>query len=139
MKKWITAVALATLVATPIFAQEHGEHRRPMLSFTTVFAAQLSLTDAQKTQIDAIEKRSREDNATFFESARNLMEQVRAAREANDTAKLDALKPQMDANHEQMKKLHDASLAKIVAVLTADQRAKFEKIKAEHDAQKKDH
>jgi len=139
MKKWITAVALATLVAIPVFAQEHGEHHRQMQSFTVMFAEQLTLTDAQKTQIDGIEKQSREDNAAFYESSHQLMEQVRAARDANDTAKLDALKPQMDANHEQMKKIHDAMLTKIVAVLTADQRAKFEKIKAEHDAQRKQH
>ena len=38
-----------------------------------------------------------------------------------------------------MKTIHDAMLAKILPVLTADQRAQLEKIRAEHDAQKHDH
>lgn len=143
MNRWITAFAIAALVATGAFAQEHGDHPHgqhgPMMSFVAMFGDKLALTEAQKTAIEAIQKQSRDDNAAFYESSRQLMDQVRAARQANDQARLDSLKPAMEANHAQMKSIHDAMLAKILPVLTADQRAQFEKIRAEHDAQKHDH
>jgi len=142
MKRWITAIAMLLLGAVAAFAQEpppppqgpHGPHGGPPPSFTVMFAEKLALTDAQKDAITAIEKATREENASFFASAHALMEEFHDARAANDTAKLDSLKPAMDANREQMKTIHDAQLVKIEAVLTADQKAKFEAIKAEHDA-----
>lgn len=139
MKKWITAAA-TMLVAVAALAQDapppppHGPHGGPPPSFNAMFAGKLALTDAQQDQIKAIEKATRDDNAAFFESAKTLMQEFRAAREANDTAKLDSLKPAMDANRAQMKTIHDAQLTKIEAVLTADQKAKFEALRAEHDA-----
>lgn len=139
MKKWITAAA-TMLVAVAALAQDapppppHGPHGGPPPSFNAMFAEKLALTDAQQDQIKAIEKTTRDDNAAFFESAKTLMQEFRAAREANDTAKLDSLKPAMDANRAQMKTIHDAQLTKIEAVLTADQKAKFEALRAEHDA-----
>ena len=143
MNKWITAFAITALVATGAFAQEHGDHphgqRVQMMSFVAMFGDKLALTDAQKTSIETIQKQSRDDNAEFYESSRQLMEQVRAARQANDQTKLDSLKPAMDANHAQMKTIHEALIAKILPVLTADQRAQFEKLRAEHDAQRHDH
>ena len=143
MKKWIIAFAITTLAATGAFAQEHGDHphggRGQMMSFVAMFGDTLALTDAQKSDIGAIEKQSREDNAAFYESSRQLMEQARAAREANDQAKLDSLKPAMEANRSKMKTIHEAMLAKILPVLTADQRAQLEKIRAEHDAQRHEH
>lgn len=138
MKKWITAAAML-LAASAMLAQDappppHGPHGRMPPSFTMMFADKLALTDAQKDEITAIEKATREENAAFFENAKATMEQFHAARAANDTAKLESLKPVMDANHEQMKTIHDAQLVKIEAVLTADQKARFEAIRAEHEA-----
>jgi Spy/CpxP family protein refolding chaperone len=140
MKRWITVAAMLLAGATVALAQEdappppHGPHGGPPPSFTMMFAEKLALTDAQKSEITAIEKATRDENASFFASSRTLMEEFHAAREANDTAKLESLKPSMDANREQMKKIRDAQLVKIEAVLTADQKAKFEALRAEHDA-----
>lgn len=140
MKKMITIAAMLLAGAAAALAQDapppphHGPHGGPPPSFTMMFAEKLALTDAQKTEITAIEKATREENKSFFDSARALMEEFHAAREANDTAKLESLKATMDANREQMKKIHDAQLEKIEAVLTADQKAKFEALRAEHDA-----
>lgn len=141
MKKWITAIAML-VAATAMFAlpQEGGRPRRgpggPPPSFTVMFADKLALTAEQKEQIAAIEKTAREENAQFFDSSRLLMDEMRAAREADDTAKLESLKRAMDANRGRMKEIRDAEIAKIVAVLTAEQRAQFEALQAEHDARR---
>ena len=143
MKKWITAVAAIALVATTTFAQEGQRPRRgpggPPPPFVAAFGEKLALTDAQKDQINAIEKKTKEDNASFFESSKRLMDEARAAREANDTAKLESLKPSLDANRETMKKILDEQLASIEKVLTDTQREQFEKIKKEHEAERREH
>lgn len=138
MKKFLTAVAVVTLGATLAFAQDAPRERRgpggPRPDFVQAFGRDLALTDAQTTQIQDIQKKTREDNAALFDSMRKTMEEYRAAREANDTAKLDSLKPVMQSQREQMKTVRDAEMKKIVATLTSDQQAKLEKLRAERAA-----
>ena len=54
-----------------------------------------------QSEIAALEERLRlaelGPDPTFFEESQKTMAEFRAAREANDQAKLDALKPAMDA------------------------------------------
>lgn len=138
MKKWIAAVAVFVFGATLAFADhggEHGRHERGMMSFVAMFGDKLALTDAQKQQIEAIQAKTRQDNAAFFESSRELMEQARAAREANDNAKLESLKPALQANREQMMKIRQAEMTQILPLLTAEQRAQLDKLRSErkHD------
>ncbi len=138
MKKAMTVSALLLLAASVAFAQEGPRERRgpggPRRDFVQMFGTALALTDAQKTQIGDIQKKTAEDNAAFFESVKNTMMEYRSAREANDTAKLDSLKPVMDSQRAQMKTIRDAEMAKITATLTSDQQAKLERIRAERDA-----
>jgi Spy/CpxP family protein refolding chaperone len=139
MKRWMTAVAVLMFGAsmTVAVAQQGGAHgpRGPRPSFVEGPGKELSLTDTQKTEINGIEKATRDNNATFFETVRTTMEQFRAARQADDTAKLEALKPTMDAQRTQMKQIRDDEMKKIIVVLTAEQQAKLEKIRAEHQAE----
>lgn len=131
MKKLATAVAVTLVGATLAFAMPHdggeGHGRRDQ-----AFAQELNLTDAQKAQIEAIRKDSREKNKAFFEQSRGTMEAFFAAKQANDAAKMDALKPAMDAQRAQMKQIRAAEDAKIAAVLTAEQNAKWQQLKAQH-------
>ena len=131
MKKTITLFAVAVFTAAVGFAQ-----RGPQ-GFVAMYGEKLSLTAVQKDQITAIETKTREDNKEFFESSRKLMEEARAARDANDTAKMDALKPAMKANREQMMKIRAAEMDRIKPVLTADQRAQVEKLIAEREARRR--
>jgi len=140
-KKTISAVAVLALGATLAFASMHdgkeghgkwGGHRGG--SFSEMYAQKLNLTDAQKAQIADIEKASREGNKAFFDAQKQTREQFKAARDANDTAKLDALRPTMESQRAQMKQLRDAQDAKIRAILTVEQRAQFDTLKAERDA-----
>ena len=141
MRKFATAIAVTLLgaslaLAAPQEAGNGGGHRgRQMMTFTERFGATLNLTDAQKTKIDAIQKETREKNAAFFKDNGETMKAFWDAKQANDTAKLDALKPQMDKNRAQMKEIRTAEDAKIAKELTADQNAQWEKLKAERAAQ----
>jgi len=126
------AIGIALLIAVSAFAQE-----RRMQSFTERYGAELGLTDTQKTTIDGIEKKWNEDHEKFISEFRATMAEYRAAREANDQAKLDALKPKMDAQRAEMTKLRVEQEDKIAATFTDDQKAKWSKIKEERDARMK--
>lgn len=137
MKKTLIAVAALTLGATLAFAGpgeghggKHGRHGRH--GFAGKFAEKLNLTDAQKQQIKDIRKASFETNKAFFQSARQTRQDMRAAREANDTARLEALKSTMQSQREQMKQIREAEKQQFLSVLTAEQRAQWEAMKAEH-------
>lgn len=138
MKKFATAVAVTLLGASLALAAPQGEGHR-MMSFSERYGATLNLTDAQKTSIDAIQKETREKNAAFFSDQRATMKAFFDAKQANDTAKLDELKPVMDTQRAKLKEIRAAEDAKIAKLLTADQDAQWEKIKAErasHDWQR---
>jgi len=134
MKKFTTAVAVTLLgaslaVAAPYQGGHRGHHRHG--EFGKKLAQKLNLTDAQKEQIKAIRKDSREQNKAFFQQSRATMKDFFAAKKADDTAKLDALKPAMEANRAQMKQIRAAEEAKIVTVLTPEQNAQWQQLKAQ--------
>ena len=136
MKKFTTAVAVTFLGAALAFAAPHeggkgfGGHGRHGM-FGKKLAQELGLTDAQKAQIKDIRKASREENKAFFEQAHATMKEFFEAKKAGDTAKVDSLKPAIDAQRAQMKQLRGADEAKIAAVLTPEQNAKWQQFKAE--------
>jgi len=142
--KTISAVAVLALGATLAFAGMHdgkdgkrgGWEGHRGGSFSEMYAQKLNLTDAQKAQIADLDKSFRESNKAFFEAQKQTREQFKAARDANDTAKLDALRPTMESQRAQMKQLRDAQDAKIRTILTPEQRAQFDTLKAEREAQR---
>ena len=138
MKKFTTAVAVTLLGATMAFAAPHegGKGFGGKRGGFGKLAQELNLTDAQKAQIKEIKKASFEANKAFFEQSRNTMQEFWAAKKANDTAKLDALKPTLQSQRAQMKQLRDAEDAKIASVLTADQNAKWQQLKAQHQGRR---
>src|ERR1044071_4393047 len=114
--KWITAIGATSLTAVLAVAgvtaasdgrSEHGD-RQGRQEMQQKLAEKLNLTDAQKQQWDAIRKASREQNADFFAKSKETMEAFRAARDANDQAKIDALQPAVKALRAQMKQIRDA-------------------------------
>jgi periplasmic protein CpxP/Spy len=132
MKKFATAVAVTLMGASLAMAAPNqggwkGHHHGV---FGKKLAEKLNLTDAQKAQVKDIVKASRQENKAFFESARATFKDYRAAKQANDTAKMDALKPTIDANRAQMKQIRTAEEAKIAQVLTPEQNAQWQQLKA---------
>jgi len=145
-KKTISAaVAVLALGATLAFAGMHdgkegkGGSEGHRGGFSEMYAQKLNLTDAQKTQIADLDKNFRETNKALFEASHQTREQYETAKSANDTAKLDALRPTMDSQHAQMKQLRDAQDAKIKLILTPEQRAQFDTLKAAREARHGEH
>src|SRR6266480_1296422 len=118
MKKTL-AVVVGLLVAIGAMAQE----QRRNMTFTERYGAQLNLTDAQKKSIDELDQKFQKDNAAFMETYQKTMADYRSARDANDQAKLDALKPKMDEQRTEMTKLRTAHEDNIAKSFTADQKA----------------
>lgn len=139
--KWMTMAAVVTLSASLAIAAPHGgkgggrhggKHGRG--EFGERFAEKLNLTDAQKAQIKTIRQNNREQNKAFFEQSRATFEQFREAKKANDTAKLEQLKPALEQQRAQMKQFRDAERQQILALLTQEQRARFDAMQAEREA-----
>lgn len=116
MKKIVIAFLVAAF-ATIAFAQGPAER--------------LNLSDAQKAQWHQLRRSFHEENKAFLQSARQTMRDFRAAREANDTAKIESLKPTVQANRAQMRQLREAQDQKLMAILNEEQRAQFMQFKSE--------
>jgi protein CpxP len=143
--RWITMAAALTLTATMAVAapheggkmRGHGRgHQRGGAAFSPRLAEKLNLSDAQKQQIRDLQKSFREQNRATFEGSRDLRQQFREAKKANDTAKVDALKPQLEAQRTQMKAARKAQHEQILALLTPEQRTQLEALKAERKARR---
>jgi protein CpxP len=139
--KIMTAVAVLAVGATMAFAAgqnqtegDHGwgGHHRGGHEFGEKFAEKLNLSDAQKQQIKDIKAASKQQNEAFFKSFHQTMQDFRDAQKAGDTAKADSLKATFDSQRAQMKAIKDAERVKVMNILTPDQRAKFEAMKAAH-------
>ena len=139
MKKTISAVVVLALSATLAFAggdhgKGHGRHGKGGFELSGRMAEKLNLTEAQKQQINDLNKNFQDQNATFLQSFRQTMTEFKAARKADDTARIEALRPTMEAQKAQMKQLRQAQHQRILNVLTAEQRTQLEAFKAEREA-----
>lgn len=81
----------------------------------------LNLTEAQKTQIQAIHTKYQTQFKTSREQAKPFMEAARAARQKGDTA---AFRSNMEKAHQLMSAVQEQERNEIRAVLTPEQRAK---------------
>jgi protein CpxP len=136
--KWMTMAAVLALSTSLAIAAPHGgkgggkfggKHGRG--EFGEKFAEKLNLTEAQKAQVKTIRQNNREQNKAFFEQSRSTFEQFRDAKKANDTAKLEQLKPALERQRAQMKQFRDAERQQILALLTPEQRTKFDALEQE--------
>ena len=141
MKKIITAVAVLALGATLAIAAPKGNegygHREGGHEWGAKFAEKLNLTDAQKQQVQDIKKNFHEQNKAFFDSFRANKTAYKAAKDAGDTAKADAIKATLDGQKPQMKSLRDAERQQIRGILNPAQQAQFDAMKAKHEAREK--
>lgn len=135
-KRIVAAAAILALSTTLVFAGPgggHGRHgRHGKGGFAMRFQQELNLTADQKRLIAGIQKNTRLQAKDLFEKSRATMKEAREARKANDTARLDSLEPALEAHRAGMKQLREAEQRQIMSVLTAEQRAKYEELKAEH-------
>jgi Spy/CpxP family protein refolding chaperone len=142
--KWITAAAVIGLSASLAFAGSttgeghgHGFHGkwRHHHGFSKL-ASKLNLSDAQKDQWKAIRKSSHEQNAAFFQQSRETRKEFFTEKKAGDTAKADSLKATMQSQRAQMKQIRESEEQQFTKILTADQNAQFQTLKAERAARR---
>jgi protein CpxP len=141
MKKFLSALAVVALSGTMAVAAVdngnakgfgHRGHHHGMME--AKLARKLNLTDAQKDQLKAFRQSFREENKAFFQSVRQTHQDLRAARQAGDEAKVNELKATAQSQREQMKQLRQAQHEKFLSILTPDQRTQLEALKAEWKA-----
>lgn len=138
-KHWFTIIAILVFAVSTAFAGHDHGGKQKYKSLADKLGAKLNLTEAQKAQVAAIEKTTRDQNAAFFDNASATKKDYMAAKNANDTAKLDSLKPVMESQQAQMKRIHEEQMKKVLEVLTPEQRLRWEQIKAESKAAEKKH
>jgi protein CpxP len=139
--KWITAAAVLGLSATLAFAgtgmgewHGHGFEGKGRHHGFSKLASKLNLTDAQKVQWKAIRKSSHEQNAAFFQQSHQTRQDFHAAKKAGDTAKADSLKTAIASQRAQMKQIRAAEEQQFVKILTPEQSAQYQTLKAERAA-----
>src|SRR5688500_20366464 len=108
MKKAIAAIAVLTLSATLAVAGPGGgkggfHGKRGHGEFGAKFAEKLNLTDAQKAQAKQLHEQFRTRNEPLFDAFQQTKNDLRAARQANDTARIDALEAALKTQKEQLK------------------------------------
>jgi Spy/CpxP family protein refolding chaperone len=139
--KWMSMAAVIAMTASLAVAAPHegqgGKHGRGRHGeLGARFAEKLNLTDAQKEQIRTMNQTFRDSNKEFFEQARDTHRQMREARQAGDQARLESLKATAQSQRAQMKQLHTEQRQRVLALLTPEQRAQFEAMKAERQARR---
>ena len=128
------AAALCLVFTFSALGQDRGKGNQ---TFTERYGAQLNLTDGQKKQIDELDAKFQKEHAEFLASFQKTMAEYREARQANDTAKIEAIKPKFDTQRAEMTKLRTAHEEKIAATFNDEQKAQWKKIQEEREARMK--
>src|SRR5512142_2216073 len=129
MKKYFVAMVALALMTGLAFAQMGPQHpQRPQ----AVLAQYLQLTQEQITAWQQIDKDTAAAVKPLSENARNLRKQVETALQGTnpDPAAVGKLVVAADAARDQIKSLQDAAKAKRLALLTPDQKAKYDAFEA---------
>jgi Spy/CpxP family protein refolding chaperone len=132
LKKTITAALAVALGATLAFAGHGQGHHGRGKGAILRFSEELNLSDAQKTQIKDMQQSFSEQNQTLMEQFKQTSRDYRDARRSGDTAKADSLKTVFESQKAQVQSLHKSLESQLMNILTAEQRAKYETLKAEH-------
>jgi len=136
MKKsiWLVATLLcATLVQA--LPQESGQAEaatspKMRRSEASKLVDRLETTEEQKQEIAAIRKQIIEENTPFLELMEKTLNELRAARQANEVEKMEQLRQTVKSQREDLKKIQDDELQRIMNVLSREQRAQFEELNA---------
>jgi Spy/CpxP family protein refolding chaperone len=94
----------------------------------------ISLTDAQKERLRAIDRKYRSEGQAARAAMRPAMEEGRAARQRGDSATARRAWQGTDAQRRQMAALQERRLAEVRGVLTAEQQQRFDANRSEMQA-----
>lgn len=96
--------------------------------------SELNLTAEQKQQMKAIRAADRQQNQALYQSVRAKVAEYRQLKQANDP-KADAVKADLQALRTQVKAARSAAHEKMLSVLTPEQRAQLEQLRAQRKSQ----
>jgi Spy/CpxP family protein refolding chaperone len=136
----ITAIAMMLLITTVYAANNGGGHRGRGMGMPGErierMADELNLSDAQKSQIKAIQEQFKTRNASTFEELKTLHETARQQMKDKNTEGAQATRDQIKAKMETLKAAGEQMSSQIRNVLTADQQAKFDEMKQNHKGER---
>ena len=136
-RKLITFAATVALSAGAAFAapqaqsgaQTERAERRMLHRQPARIAKALNLTDAQKQQAKAIREKHRTANQAVRTELRQLNEQIRAARQAKNTAEAQRLAALREPVVARAQEAWQAERAELRSVLTAEQQSKLDELR----------
>lgn len=133
MKKFLVTVVALTFSASLALAggKDCGDHGKSDRAHSAHFSKKLNLSEGQELQLEEMHKTFRAENEPLWTSLKQTKKEYRAAREANDAAKADALRATLDSQKAQMKQRKEAQHQRMLTLLTPDQREKLETMKSE--------
>ena len=99
-------------------------------------AEKLELSEAQKVQMKQLHEGFSTQHAPFRESMQATMTQLREARQSGDTARAQQLAAELEGQRAQMQTQRQAMHEQMLTILTPDQKAKLEAMKAEKQNRK---
>lgn len=135
MKKTIVVLVAVLSIAAFAYAQEPGPFmRHPGMGREDIVAA-LNLSTDQKVQWDAIHSQLEASIMPLVSQHRAAEDQLNSSANASnpDPTEVGRAYLSMRAIDKQIRAAHDATQAKIAAILTPDQKAKFDAIHAKMD------
>lgn len=151
MKRSMIVLAAATLTTTLAFAAPdggerghrghergahgagmHGDGHRGGMMFDRM-AERLDLSEAQKVQMKELHESFRARTEPARTQMHDMMQQLREARAAGDTARAQQLAASLEAQRAQMRQLRESQHERMLALLTGEQRARVEQMKAERE------
>lgn len=133
-------LSLLTLVVAPAAADEVGAHARHH-GKRAGLCDRIECTDDQRAQIDAIRDAHRQDAADERAEAKALREALKVERKKaepnpEEIARIEAA---LDSIKAELRRDREASKAEIAALLTPEQRAELDAMKAERKAERERH
>lgn len=137
MKNIVTAAAVLALGASLAFAGpgegrkgKHGMHGKGGAHLERM-AEKLNLSEGQKLQMSEMRKAFRAQSEPSWNSMKQTKSDMKAAKEAGDTARVEALRATMKTQKDQMKAQRQAQHQQMLNILTPEQRTQLEAMKNE--------
>ncbi len=107
--------------------QMRGRMRAGMERADKALFKGIDLSSAQKTQVDSIRAKYRNESKSLREQMGPAMKNARAARQSGDSAKIAEARQGMTASREKLASLRKQEMSEIRGVLTAQQQSTFDK------------
>ncbi|MCB0711423.1 MAG: Spy/CpxP family protein refolding chaperone [Ignavibacteriae bacterium] len=93
--------------------------------------AALNLTDAQKEQVKALHEQFEQDNSALLEQMKSLHDQAHDQMKSGDKEAAQQTREEMRGLGEQLREAREGLEQQVEALLTAEQKAKLEELKAQ--------